>query len=86
MTDDPMEARIILALKRAGIRFVQPQDEHAATGLDFYLPDHDLYIEVKQFHSDRIGRQMASAENVVVAQGAAAVEALARMIERGGLG
>lgn len=49
--------------------------------LDFYLPDHGLYIEVKQFHSDRIADQMKRAPNVIAAQGRPAVKALGRALE-----
>jgi hypothetical protein len=81
-----MERRMIQAFRTAGIRFLQPQDTHEGPNtLDFHLPDHNLYIEVKQFHSDRIARQMALQPNVIVAQGALAVEALALMVEAGGL-
>lgn len=41
----------------------------AGLGLDFYLPDFDLYIEVKRFHSPRIGEQMGRYENVIAIQG-----------------
>lgn len=83
-TNDPMEGMIRAALTRAGIRFVEGDRNPAR--LDFYLPEFDLYIEVKQFHSDRIAGQMARAENVIVAQGSKAVEALAALIEVGALG
>lgn len=83
-SNDPMEGMIRAALKRAGIRFVEGDRNPAR--LDFHLPEFALYIEVKQFHSDRIAAQMARADNVIVAQGRGAVEALAAMIEAGALG
>jgi hypothetical protein len=85
-SSDPMEALIERALMRAGVRYVHEVMDIAITnGLDFYLPDIDLYIEVKQFHADRISRQMGRVQNVIVAQGRPAVQRLAKMIESGGL-
>ncbi len=75
-----MEQKIEDALVVTGIPFECGPN---ATTLDFWIPAWNLHIEVKQFHSERIGRQMAQAPNVIVAQGAAAVEWLAEMIKRG---
>lgn len=80
-TTDPMERLIEAALIDAGIRY-EAEGDHDREGplLDFYLPDHDIAIEVKRMHSPRIATQMARAPNVIVAQGRVAVEALAEMI------
>lgn len=80
-SDDPMERLIRDALQVSGVRFIE--GDKNGVGLDFHLPEHDFFIEVKQFHSDRISRQMKRADNVIVAQGRGAVEALARMIATG---
>lgn len=69
---DPMENIIASALDRAGIRYFTENKNHAK--LDFYLPDHDLYIEAKQFHSERTSRQTAQIPNVIVIQGVKAAE------------
>lgn len=74
---DPMEKIIREALSDADIRFVC-DGEGETKKLDFYLPDDDLYIEVKRFHSDRIGEQMSRAENVIAIQGMKAAEFFAR--------
>lgn len=73
-TGDPLEDAIEAALKEAGIRYVRDRDGLVPSHLDFYLPDADVYIEVKRFHSDRIGGQMARAENVIAVQGLRAVQ------------
>jgi len=39
-------------------------------------------IEVKRFHTPRVAEQMARADNVIVAQGEAAVRYLAELIEK----
>jgi hypothetical protein len=65
---DPMERVVASALDAAGEPWT-----HGQNGLDFYLSDRDLYIEVKRMHSPRIADQMARAENVIAVQGLAAV-------------
>ncbi|MGO1079713.1 hypothetical protein [Inquilinus sp. CA228] len=79
--DDPMETIIAAALDAAGIAYKHDRvDAKASQGLDFYLPEMDLYIEVKQFHSDRIAEQMSRAPNVIAIQGIGAAVAFARML------
>ena len=78
--NDPMERIMRDALDRAHIRYRTDDGGGNPYGLDFHLLDHDLHIEVKQFHSDRIAAQMARAPNVIVAQGRPAVEWLAKLI------
>ncbi len=73
---DPMERLIAEALTRAGIAFTTDNEAR----LDFYLPDADVHIEVKQFHADRIAEQMSRAPNVIAVQGRGAVEWLAGII------
>lgn len=79
---DPCERIIAEALNDAGVNFHRGDD--AYPHLDFYLPDLDLHIEVKQFHSDRIADQMGRAANVIAIQGIAACLAFEALI-RGGL-
>lgn len=64
----------------AKIRFVE--DPHPdALRLDFYLPDCDLHIECKQFHSERIAEQMSRAPNVLAVQGIEAARFLRYALE-----
>lgn len=62
---DPVEQLIADALTDQKVRFDHDNDQH----LDFYLIDYDVYIEVKQYHSARITKQMARVDNVIVIQG-----------------
>jgi hypothetical protein len=50
--------------------------------LDFYLPDYDVYIEVKQYHSHRSIEQLASQENIILLQGKKAVEFFINIINK----
>lgn len=76
-TDDPMERGFAELCARAGIAC--QSDDHRS-GLDFYLPDFDVYVEVKQYHSDRIAEQMSRRPNVIAIQGRTALAAFAKMV------
>lgn len=78
---DPVERVVAEALTMAGVAFVDDRDPRAKN-LDFYLPDFDVFIEVKQFHANRIARQMAKVENIIVIQGLSAAQTFAKIINR----
>lgn len=82
---DPMERLIADALVFAGVRFVTDEGGGNPAGLDFYLPDSDVHIEVKRLHSPRIAEQMSRAPNVIAAQGEVAVRWIADLIRAGRL-
>jgi hypothetical protein len=79
-TDDPMEMIIADGLKRAGISFVHESDNKSQS-LDFSLPDFGVYIECKQFPTDRTSAQIAPFPNVIVIQGRASAYAFASLID-----
>jgi hypothetical protein len=68
------------ALERASIDFIH-ESEDKEMGLDFYLPVFNVYLEVKQFHAERINRQLTSQDNVIVLQGRKAVEFFIRTLQ-----
>ncbi len=82
---DPMERLIEEALIGAGICFETDTGGGTDHRLDFHLPDFNLAIEVKRFHTPRVVEQLARAPDVILAQGEGAVRALTQMIRRGGL-
>jgi hypothetical protein len=67
MIKDHCEAYIFDMLTLANEPFVQG-DKHPSR-LDFYLPNYNIFIEVKQFHSNRIAEQMSREHNVIALQG-----------------
>lgn len=83
---DIMEHIIEKALCASGIRFTNTCHPAMIVPLDFYLVDNDVYIEVKQFHSPRIAKQMAQASNIITIQGRPAVEWFCNLLEAGGRG
>ena len=81
MRSDPIERIIEIGLDEGGIPHVGEEDPRALN-LDFYLPDFDVHIEVKQFHTPRISEQMSRASNVIAIQGQTAAKLLADIMAR----
>lgn len=75
---DPVERAVRDALDAAGIHY---RPGYQTKELDFYLPDADVSIECKQFHSERIADQMSRHPNVIAIQGIGAATAFARMLK-----
>lgn len=65
---DSLERDIASLLDNKGIHFIH-ESENKGQVLDFYLPSYDVYIEVKQYFSERITKQLASRDNVICVQG-----------------
>lgn len=77
---DPMETVVAEALDIAGINYSRDLGGTNTVGLDFYLIDYDVHIEVKRFHTSRISEQMSRAPNVIALQGIEAVKLFASLI------
>ena len=78
MITDPVEKIIAEALTAKGIRFIHNgHGEITEKNLDFYLPDYDVYIECKQFHTDRSSEQLKRHPNVILIQGMEAAKLFA---------
>jgi hypothetical protein len=75
---DPLERIIQEALEEAGLDYRDETENES--NLDFEVPELGVFIETKRMHSPRIAEQMSRVENILVAQGLAAAETLARMI------
>jgi hypothetical protein len=70
---DFLENSLVKQLISKGISFFR-EGENKEQRLDFYLPEYDVYIEVKQYHTDRVSQQLASQENVILIQGKKAMK------------
>lgn len=77
---DHLEEQIAIALHEYGFEFIH-ESEVVGQQLDFYLPTFDVYIEVKQFHADRISKQMATHENVIAIQGRKSVNIFVSLLK-----
>ena len=75
---DPVEFMVNEALIKSGLPFKRLHGEHA----DFTLDD-GTEIECKRFFSERIYKQAAKYESVIVIQGLAAARSFARLVESG---
>jgi len=74
---DNLELRIADLLNSKCIKFVHEGYKNGINQrLDFYLPDHDIYIEVKKFHTDRVLKQLESQDNIILVQGDKSVKFL----------
>lgn len=76
---DPTEDIVRKALDAANIIYSTERDERNHD-LDFYLIEHAIHVEVKQFHTDRISEQMSRVPNVIAIQGKEAAQFFALMI------
>lgn len=76
---DPIERIVADGLDAAGVKW----ERGGAHILDFYVPEYAIYIEVKQFHTDRVLKQLAAPEaaNTILIQGREAATAFARLIQ-----
>ena len=73
-----MERCIAHALDAAGIQYFTEYEDRAL--LDFYLPEPDLYIEVKSGPTERLARQMSQASNVIAVQGMRSVGFIVQLL------
>lgn len=78
--NDPLEIAVAEILDKAGIRYIH-ESQNNGSRLDFYLPDHDLYIEVKKYHTPRVDSQLATKDNIILIQGANGVRFLRDMFK-----
>ena len=76
---NPLEQLIADALMEADVAF-KHESEGGTKNLDFYLPNLDVYIEVKGGHSDRISEQMSRDFNVIAVQGVKSVHLLCKLL------
>lgn len=79
-----LEQRVAKALYEKGVHYLHESQGHKQDGgyqtLDFYLPESNTYIEVKQYYSDRTEGQLYHHENVIVLQGQPSVDLFCKLI------
>lgn len=84
-TKDPLEQKLEHVLRAHGIRFSRPErDPKTYNTLDYYLPDRDLFIEVKAYSTarlhDQLTRSQVDAGPVMVLIGMGAVMAFEELL------
>lgn len=76
---DELEAMVYHALMERHIEFKMTNTAR----LDFYLPNQDIYIEVKRMFSPHIADQCKRVQNIIVLQGLDAVSAFCNLLKNG---
>ena len=76
---DPCEEIVRQALDDAGIAYNRNVQHLYGREIDFFLPDHGVLIEVKQFYTARAIEQLRSLPNCILLQGRRACELFAQM-------
>jgi myo-inositol-1-phosphate synthase len=81
---DDLEKQVADLLIERGVKFLHESQYNKGQDrvLDFYLPDFDVYIEVKQFHTERSSGQLSSQDNVILIQGRKSIEFLKQLKNR----
>jgi hypothetical protein len=85
-TNDPVERLVGAALTEAGFEWRHeghPQRRGDPITLDFQIIGGP-HVEVKRFHTPRVGAQLAQAENVILIQGIDAARWFAAALRAGG--
>ena len=78
-SSDHLELAVAEMLLDLKINFIH-ESQNNGSNLDFSLPDFDVFIEVKQYHADRVNKQLASQENVILIQGKKSIEMLKKLL------
>lgn len=76
---DALEQQIANILDFCNIKYVH-ESENNGSNLDFYLPDHNIYIEVKRYHSDRSNKQLSGKDNIILIQGMESINFLKKLL------
>lgn len=80
MYTDPVEERIANILSSLCIEFKRNVVAPNGRNLDFHVLKPDVWIECKQFFSDRTNEQIAGLDNIILIQGIKAAEAFVDML------
>lgn len=79
---DPLELRIMEILNIKSIKFIHESYSNGINQrLDFYLPDYDIFIEVKKYHTERVLKQLESQDNIILVQGEKSVKFLEQILK-----
>jgi hypothetical protein len=76
---DELEEQVAVILDKKGINYIH-ESENKSQILDFYLPDYDIFIEVKRFYTERVVRQLDSQENIIFIQGIKSINFLKKIL------
>jgi hypothetical protein len=63
--NDPIERIVAEVLLNKGIKFIHEM-ENKAQGLDFYLPEYDIFIECKAYSTPRTEKQIEDKKVILI--------------------
>ena len=75
---DFLEKRVEHILIDRGVKYTT--EKCNGQRLDFYLPGYDVYIEVKQYFSERSNDQLHSQDNIILIQGKKSISFLESLL------
>jgi hypothetical protein len=78
---DHLEKKVGDTLESQGILFTH-ESTVSNQGADFYLPGYDVYIEIKQFYTERVTKQLENKDNIILLQGKDAVDLFCKMLRK----
>lgn len=76
---DDLEERVGKLLNFMNVNFVHESEDSKQT-VDFYLPEHDVYLEVKKFNAGRTKRQLENHDNIILLQGSKTISLWEKMV------
>ena len=77
---DPIEAHVESTLYHAGVAYENDVEAPNGSVLDFYCSKMDLFIEVKQFSTERTEKQIEGLTNVILVPGRQAAEQFRELV------
>lgn len=80
ITDD-LEKDVAKILDEKNIKYYHDSERENVKRLDFYLPDFDVYIEIKQFHAgEREFKQWQRHDNTIFITGKKSIQFLKTLL------
>ena len=79
--ENPLEKAIAKILFNNGINYIREGCSGNKRGLDFYLPDYDVFIEVKAGYTERSDKQLKNNEAVILIQDKKSIDFLLKVFK-----
>jgi len=83
MVLNPLEKKVMEILDKYKIKYFHESDKCKSDKnqrLDFYLPDYDVYIEVKAGYTERSDSQLKAHEAVILIQDRKSIDFLTKLL------
>lgn len=74
-----LELEVANVLTDNGIEFIH-ESQLPGQSLDFFLPQFNVYLEVKEYYSERSSKQLQRSDDIILIQGKKALYAFLAMV------